>query len=247
MEFLDLKDISERDLELINPTSAEKIITVGSFAGLAPGKRLIDFGTGTGEPLALWADYFGISGIGIDIRPLACERAREKMKKRGVKDRVEIVCENGAEYAFTPHSFDVVCCLGASFIWGGFQPTLQAMARAAAPGGKLIIGEPYWHRQPEAGDEAQQDIEVHTEYELLQIIRQEGWELAYVVRASRDDWDRYEAGNWQGLLRWLQENPDHPERQVVLDHLREIQDWYLRFGREFLGWAIYVLEPGHAA
>lgn len=107
----------------------------------------------------------------------------------------------------------------------------------------MIVGEPYWHRQPGPEQKEQADFEVHGEYELLQIMRQEGWDLAYVVRASRDDWDRYEAGNWQGLLRWLRENSDHPERQAVIDHLRESQDWYLNFAREYIGWAIYVLEP----
>ena len=45
MEFLDLKDISERYMELINPTSTEKIISIGRHAGLGAGQRVIDFGT----------------------------------------------------------------------------------------------------------------------------------------------------------------------------------------------------------
>ena len=83
----------------------------------------------------------------------------------------------------------------------------------------------------------------HTEYELLQITREEGFDLEYVVRASHDDWDRYETGNWYGLIRWIEENPDHPERQDVIDHLHKAQDEYLRYGREYLGWAMYILNP----
>jgi hypothetical protein len=83
----------------------------------------------------------------------------------------------------------------------------------------------------------------HTEIELLQITREEGLEMAFVTRASHDEWDRYERENWQGLIGWLGENPAHPERNAVLEHLHNTQDEYFRYGREFFGWAMYVLTP----
>ena len=46
MKFLDLKDISERYMDLLNPTSPEKILKAGQIAGMKPGDRLIDFGCG---------------------------------------------------------------------------------------------------------------------------------------------------------------------------------------------------------
>ena len=65
------------------------------------------------------------------------------------------------------------------------------------------------------------------------------------MRASHDDWDHYEAENWRGLLRWIDENPNHPERQQVIEHLHQSQDEYTRYAREYFGWAIYVLNPVH--
>ena len=243
MEFLDLKDISERYMELINPTSTDKIIAVGKHAGLQAGKRVIDFGSGFGEVLVLWAQYFGISGVGIDIRRYACQRARLKISEAGLSGHLEIVHGSGSEYNFEPHSFDVAACLGASFIWGGYLQTIRAMKRAICPGGKLIIGEPYWLKEPVPQEYLRQEEDVHTEYQLLEIARQEGFDFEYMLRANQDDWDRYEAGNWYGLMHWIEENPEHPERQQVIEHLRSSQDEYLRYGREFLGWAIYVLNP----
>ena len=55
MKFLELKDISERYMRLLNPCSPEKIVKIGQMAGLEPGNRVIDFGAGFGESLALWA------------------------------------------------------------------------------------------------------------------------------------------------------------------------------------------------
>ena len=245
MNFLDLKDISERYMDLINPTSSEKIITIGNYAGLGLGSRVIDFGCGFGEALALWAEYFGISGVGIDLREYACKRARTRLKEGGFDDRIEILCAEASRYRFDPHTFDVAACIGATFIWGGFSATIRAMKEAIPTSGKLIIGEAHWIKEPVPPEYLQAELDFHTEYQLLQIARQEGFDFEYMVRASHDDWDRYEAGNWYGLQRWIEENPDHPERQQVIDHLHESQDSYLRYGKEYLGWAIYVLNSAH--
>lgn len=242
MDFLELKDISERYLELLNPTSAEKVLAVGRALGLQTGDRVIDFGCGVGEVLALWGETFGIVGLGIDVRESACRRARDKMAQRDLDDHIEIVCAHGAEYAFEERAFDVASCIGATFIWGSYRATIRSMTPALRISGQLVVGEPYW-RKPEVPPGYAVRETFHTEYELLQIARDEGYDVKYVARASQDDWDRYEAGNWYGLIDWIEANPDHPERQEVIDHLHQSQDEYVRYGREYLGWAMYVLTP----
>jgi SAM-dependent methyltransferase len=242
MEFLQLKDISERYMELVNPISPEKVLTVGRIAGLESGHRVIDFGCGYGEVLALWAEYFGISGVGIDVRPYACQRAEQKMAERGFQKRIEIVCGSATEYRFEPHTYRVAASLGSSFIWNGFEGTIRATKEAITPEGKLIIGQPYWQKEPVPSEFAE-TLPWQPEYQLLQAARQEGFDVETVVRASHEDWDQYESTNWYGLLRWIEENPSHPERQEVIDHLHSSQEAYFRYGREYLGWAIYVLSP----
>jgi SAM-dependent methyltransferase len=243
MTFFDLVDISERFMELVNPSTPEKMVKLGKFLRLREGSRVIDFGCGYAEALTLWAEHFGIAGIGVDIRDRACERARAKVSEKHLSERIEIVCSSGAEYPFQEGAFDAATCIGASFIWGGYRPSIQAMRRAIRKGGRLGIGEPYWQRDSVPPQYAAQESSVHSELELLRIAREEGFDFEYVIRASHDDWDRYEADNWHGLIRWLEENPDHPERGEVVEHLQKSQDEYLRYGREYLGWAMYVLAP----
>jgi SAM-dependent methyltransferase len=247
MKFLDLKDISERDMELINPTSPAKILAAGRAAGLKPSSRVIEFGCGYGEVLALWAAQFGISGQGIEVRSKACERARQKMIVRALADRIEIVCGDGATTPVEAGAYDVAACIGASFIWDGFRPALQHMKPALRAGGRIVIGELYWRTAQVPPEFSRGEPTVPTEFELLQIIWGEGLDLEFVVRSSQDDWDRYEAADWQGLVRWLEENPGHRDRGEVIEHLRQSQDEYLRYGREYFGWAIYVLGQAHAA
>jgi ubiquinone/menaquinone biosynthesis C-methylase UbiE len=245
VDFFDLKNISERYMELVNPITAEKMLEIGRTVDLGENSRVIDFGCGFGEMLALWARNFRISGIGVDVREYACERARKKMEQQGLSDRIQIICSNAAEYRFQEHYFDVAACIGATFIWGGFRPAIRRMRDAPQPNGKIIVGESYWLKEPVPHEFAEKQS-VYREHELLEMIRQEKFDLEHLVRANHDDWDRYEAGNWKGLLSWLDENPEHPQRHEVIKHLRESQGEYLRYGREYMGWTMYVLGGGHS-
>ncbi len=98
MDAFELYNISEHYMELINPFDPKKIITVGKFLGLKKDSRVIEFGCGFGEILVLWTEEFGISGVGIDIRKYACDRANRKIRDRKLDDRIELVCGHGAEY-----------------------------------------------------------------------------------------------------------------------------------------------------
>lgn len=243
MDFFDFFNISERDIELINPISPDKVLALGSVLGLREGTRVIDFGTGYGEVLVLWAESFGITGVGIEIREHACQRAKSKIARRKLEDRLEIICGDAAKYVYKEQSYDIAACIGASFIWGGFRETILGMRSAIGKSGNLLIGEPYWLRDRVPPEYFSDQYDIHSEYELLRISRQEGFDIQHIVRASHDDWDGYMNGNWRGLLRWLEENPDHPERAQVRNHFLNDQDEYFRYGREYLGWAIYLLTP----
>ena len=230
-------------MEILNPSTPEKIIHLGKLLKLKKGSRVIDFGCGCGESLTLWAEKFGITGIGIDISRDFCDRARDKLLKRGLSGQIEIVCSPATDYIFEEEAFDAATCIGATFAFGGFQQTIQAMKRAVHHNGRLGIGETHWlssHVNPEY---AQKQATTHTEPELAQFIRREGFELEYIIRSSRDDWDRYVSDSWYGLLRWLEENPKHPDHEQVFKYFRADQDDYLQFQSQYMGWAMYCLAP----
>jgi len=243
MEFFDIMGISHRYMEILDPSTPEKVIKLGKLLKLKEGKRIIDFGCGCAEPLSLWAEEFGVTGVGIDISRDFCDRARQKLAFKGLSDRIEIVCCNGADYKFEEDVFDAATCIGSTFIFGGYQQTLQALKRAVRQDGRLGIGETYWLSNLIHPEYAQRQTTTHTEMQLAQFTRDEGFELEYIIRASRDDWDRYISDNWYGLIRWLEENPTHADYEQVFNHFRADQDEYLQFLRESMGWAMYCLAP----
>ncbi|MFZ1794950.1 MAG: class I SAM-dependent methyltransferase [Anaerolineae bacterium] len=244
MKFLELKDISERHIDLVNPTSPEKILAAGRVAGMAPGQRVIDFGCGYAAPLALWAQAYGIAGVGIDIRPAACERARQNLANKDLSRQIEIVCASGAAYVFEPNTFDVATCIGASFIWpNGFSGAVRAMKSAIKPNGRLIVGEVFWN-DPRLvpPDILAREAAIYPETEIYAKAREAGCEVIYALHSNQDDWDHYVTENWRGLSDWLDENPHHPDYAQVLAHMRENQDNYAAYERQHLGWALYILK-----
>jgi ubiquinone/menaquinone biosynthesis C-methylase UbiE len=230
-------------MEILNPSSPEKIIQLGKLLKLKKGSRVIDFGCGCAEPLTLWAEEYGITGIGIDISKDFCDRARDKLVKRGLKDQIEIVCSHGADYVFEEGAFDAATCIGSTFAFGGFQQTIQAMKRAVHQNGRLGIGETHWLSNQVHPQYAQKQTTTYTETELAQFTRNEGFELEYIIRSSRDDWDRYVSDSWYGLIRWLEENPNNPDYEQVFKYFRADQDDYLQFQSQYMGWAMYCLTP----
>lgn len=241
MEFFDLMSISHRDMMILNPSTPEKIVKLGSALGMNEGSRVVDFGCGCAGPLSLWARHYGVTGVGVDISEDFCQRGRRSLADNGLTDRIEIVCSPGTDYSIQEGAFDIATCIGATFVFGGYRQTVQALKRAVGPRGRLAIGEVYWQVDTVPPEYARKEASVQTELSILQITREEGLQLDYVIRADRDDWDQYSSDNWHNLLRWLEDNPSHPDREQVFIHLRDSQDDYLRFERQYLGWAIYVL------
>ena len=96
MEFFELMDISHKYLDILNPSSQEKMLAVGDVLNLNAGSRVIDFGSGKGELLALWAEKFGISGTGVDISKKFYETARKKLQERTNRCRGQR--QNGQKY-----------------------------------------------------------------------------------------------------------------------------------------------------
>jgi SAM-dependent methyltransferase len=246
MEFIEIVTISQGSLAIMNPTTPEKIRRIGSAAALDPDSRVIEFGCGNGTILALWAEEFGISGTGIEIREAACRQAEAMLMERKLEESIRILCTDATAFRHEGRSCDLAVCFGASFIWGGIGPALDVLDEVVHETGKILIADRYWKSERIPPEFAREWPEVPTEFELLGLFRERGYDLACVIRADDDDWDRYESGIWQSCLTWLSENPGHPDAGEIEEYLRNIQDEYIAFGREYMGWGMYLLVPTHS-
>jgi SAM-dependent methyltransferase len=236
-------EIAEAGHRILDPFTDEKLRLLGEVARVGEGTRILDLACGKGELLCRWAEWFGATGIGVDIstvfHPAAVARAREL----GVDDRVAFVRADASDFPIDEGTFDVACCIGATWIGDGLTGTARMLLPAIRPGGLVLLGEPYWIDAPP--DEAYEALGVgRDEFASLEgtldRIEAAGLELVELVLADPDSWDRYEAAQWRTISDWLVANPDHPEHAAMADFLARTRRAYLAYGRRFLGWGVFV-------
>ncbi len=239
-------EIAEGNHRILNPLIEPQLRLLGEIAGVGPGSRVLDLACGKGELLCRWAEWFGSGGVGVDISTVFAGAARERAVELGVADRVEIVEGDAALYRAEPGAFDVVCCIGATWIGGGLAGTVELLRPALRPGGLLLIGEPYWIETPpfdclKAHDIAWDDYcSLEATFERLDGA---GLELVEMVIANQDTWDRYEASQWLTVTDWLAANPDDPDHEAMTRFRDDNRRTYLRWGRRYLGWGAFVTRP----
>jgi SAM-dependent methyltransferase len=238
-------EIAEANHRILNPFTDEKLTLLGQICRLRPGQRQLDLACGKGEMLCRWATEHGTTGVGVDLSAVFLAAARDRARQLGVADRLRFERADAGAYQGTPGSYDIVSCIGATWIGGGLTGTLDLMRRHLATDGLLLVGEPYWISEP--GDSALEAMgisrdEFTTLTGTLDRFTAAGTELLEMVLADGDSWDRYSAAQWWTISDWLRANPDDPDAPAMRQFLDREQRRYLEYIRDLLGWGVFVLR-----
>jgi SAM-dependent methyltransferase len=240
---LEFHEIAETNHRILNPFTYDKLMLVGKVCRLKMGMRQLDLCCGKGEMLCQWGQYWGTGGVGVDISKVFLEAARQRAVELSVDDRVRFVEGDAAQYVAGQNfeqgdRFDIVSCIGATWIGNGLVGTLKLMLPALKDGGLLLVGEPYWIDTPP--EEAYAGIGVGKDdytslMGTLERFHAAGLELVEMVLANPDSWDRYEAG-------WLRANPDDPRAPGIRQMFETSQREYFAYQRRYFGWGVFVLK-----
>ena len=220
-------EISEGDHRILNPLTDAKLELLGEICRFGPTTTMLDLACGKGEMLCRWADRWHVSGMGVDTNASFLSVAKERARELGVADRVDFAEHDAATFRNPGGLFDVVSCIGATWVGGGLRGTLELMTRHLAPGGLLLVGEVYWIERPAAGEDdliTSDPSEFETLVGTLGRFEAAGMELIDMVLSDRDTWDRYQASQWHNVADWLASNPRHPQA----DDFRELNDRWRR-------------------
>ena len=135
----ELERLARQD-RLIGPTTRAYF----RAAGIAPGMRVLDVGSGTGAVAFLAADLVGPSGevIGADVAPAAIAAAREAATARGVA-QVSFRQGDPAEMSFE-RPFDAIVGRYVLLFQADASAMLGRLAGHLRPGGVIVFHEPDW-------------------------------------------------------------------------------------------------------
>jgi SAM-dependent methyltransferase len=233
--------VVEREHELQNPTSVEKIVLLGERLRLGPRSHVLDVASGRGGPAILLAQRFGCRLTCVERSEDFHAAAQQRVRDAGVGDLVELVLGDALAFPLGPARYDAALCLGATFVWGGLDETLAALAPAVRSGGFVAVGEPYWRVWPlPQGYDPGSGYDFLTMHETVARVAAAGLRPTGLICSSLDDWDRYETLHWLAADEWLREQPDDPEAAAIRARVDADREHYLRYQRDLLGWAILV-------
>lgn len=232
--------VAERDHELQNPTSVEKVVLLGERLRLGAESRVLDIASGRGGPALVLARTFGCSVEGIEVTPEFHAASVERAAAEGLDDRLSFRLGDASAVELEPGAYDAALCLGATFVFGGLGPTLDALKPSVRSGGHLVVGEPYWRTWPLPDDYEDRDAPYSSLADTVGEIEAHGIRVVGVIAASQDDWDRYETLRWRAVEEWLADNGADPDAADVRSMHEHAKRAYLRHGRDVLGWAIFV-------
>lgn len=215
--------IRESSHRICNPFTSEKLATLGQAISPSPGTRVLDLACGKGELLCTWAREHGVTGTGVDISTVFLKAARERAAELDVADQVDFVhADASAHVAEDP--VGIAACVGATWIGSGVAGTVELLRRSLLPGGMMLIGEPYWRREPQnratvEGCHLARKDDLLPLPELIEQFGALGCDVVEMVLADQDSWDRYAAAQWLNIRHWLDANPD----DELADEMRAVR------------------------
>jgi len=249
MDIWKFYDVTHRYHEVCNPMSTAKLDELVGLLRLNPGSAVLDIACGKGELLTRLAERYKISGIGVDISPYCVTDAEQRLRERVPGAQIQILNMDGADYS-PDQLFDLAMCIGASWVYKGHRGTLSALKTMTRPDALILVGEPFWLKDPDdaylVAENLTRDM-FGTHYENVLVGEDEGLFPLYTMVSNQDDWDRYETLQWYAAEMHARDNPDDPDVPEILTRVARGRTNYLQWGRDTVGWAIYLFrKPSHA-
>ncbi|MEC3884905.1 class I SAM-dependent methyltransferase [Halobacillus sp. HZG1] len=246
MDSNKFSSVGHKNHSFYNPISPSKLDEVIKLLSLTEKDKVIDVGAGKGELLLRISENYNSHCTAIEQFGDFTEQLKENAKNRGVLNNITVIKEDANSALKTlDNEFNLGICIGSSHALGGYRNTIESLKKMVAKGGYILLGELYWRKKPdeeyltEFGVEENeilyhpQNIFTAEEYALIPL-----WSTV----ANEDDFDAYEWLYSKSIEDYCYDNPEDPDCSAMLKRIRNWRTMYLKWGRETLGFGIYLFR-----
>ncbi|TMI13732.1 methyltransferase domain-containing protein [Candidatus Bathyarchaeota archaeon] len=239
-------DIIHQRHSVMNPVNETKLERLYDLLELKPNARAIDIGCGKGEMLMRLAEKYDIKGLGIDKSPYCILEAQKLKRQRIPQANLKFLEMDGAQYKpETGEYSDLTMCIGATWIYGGYKNTVSALCGMTRAPGFVMVGEPLWRTNPPKEylqSEGLSADSFDTHQGNVRTGESEGLRPVFTLVGSKEDWDRSEGLHWTSATEYAFAHPEDTDLEELLARDSKERESYLRWGRDTLGWAIYLFR-----
>ena len=208
---------------------------------LAPGARVLDLGCGAAELSARIAERWDARCVGVDLSAYNLDLARQRAARL---QRGSLVVER-RDLDHPPEGpWDLIVNIGA-MPPGRQVAAIRQWAALLAPGGKILVGDGYWKRAPEAAYLEALGAGVEDMSDRAGV---EGLAAATGLRLSRlrpspdDEFEAYECAYRANIERWLALRPEDPDAAAMRERSAAWWQLFERYGRDTLGFYLALFE-----
>ncbi len=244
MDFWKQMDVLHRYQRIMNPITEQKLDKLVGLLRLQPGSRVLDIACGKGEFLFKLSEAYGTHGVGVDKSPYCIDACNDGKLRRAPGADIKFHLMDGADYKLG-REFDLVSCLGGSWVFGDHAGTLKALSAMTKKGGFVLVGEPHWLKEPDPEYLKVEGItrEAYRSHrENVKVGEDLGLRCLYTLNSDLEGWDHYETLHWWAVEDYIRDNPRDPDVAELRAVNEKYKETYLRWGRDTVGWCIYVFR-----
>lgn len=227
----DWSAVAHRGLEPMGPYDLGHLDRALAQLEGVHGARVADLGCGSGYVLAHLAETYGVTGVGVDIRP-------PTVRVPGVE-----FVQSDAETFEASQAFDLALSIGA--VSGP-----ERLAGLVRKGGAVIWGTGYWLQEPGKdylGALGAARDEMADLAGTVQAGRRAGLEPLEPVLSSTADWDRYEDAWYANGAGYAEQHSQEPGMEEFAAWIEGGRRRYRELGgRETLGFGLFPFRRASA-
>ena len=239
--------IAHGHLPLWNPVGVTHLQRYVRQLALPEESLTLDIGCGIGLALNLILSQYNTSAIGVDSSSYAIRQAARDLAPLISAGRLTLLEQGFEALDYGASSFRLIICIGSTHAAGGYRETLRDAKRLLDANGLLLVGEGYWKRPPAADylsflKMSENELSTHGGNQLRACA--EGFDLVDCSECSQEEWDAYEHQYAQNVEDFVSANQHDPDAAAMLQRIRPWQDAYYRWGRDTLGFGLYLFRAG---